>query len=209
MELSLNSIWEWSKLTLRDPRMASLLAKATQMPLQASVLIIIITGILSGLMSGMVGVLVPSPPVESLSETAEVMTIEDLGPFILAGLTIFGNLSLMYFVHWIGAKFDGKGSLSDVAAVTAVLQIVMTVILVGQVAVRLVVPVMYFATVLFGIFVFLRGLGHAVNVAHDFDDLGKSAMVIGLSFVASVLVASFVVAILGIGPELAMEGSEI
>ena len=207
MELSFNSILEWTKLTLRDPRMASLLAKAANFPLQVSIMLIVVTGVLSGLMSGMISLLVPPPAADPLTDPTAATAIETLGPFTLAGLTILGNLSLTYFVYWIGQKMGGKGSLEDIAAVSAILQIVMTVILVVQVTVRVLLPVLYFAVVMVGVYVFLRGLGHAVNVGHDFDDLGRSAGVIALAFVASVVIASVVFAILGIGPQMPVEGS--
>lgn len=207
MDLSFASLIEWSKLTLRDPRMASLMAKAANLPLQASILVIVITGVVSGIFSAVLGLLIPPPPADALQETSALLTIEDLGPLAIAALTIFGNLALVFFIHRIGRRMGGTGALADIAAVTAVLQIVMTVILVVQVAVRLVLPILYFAVVMLGIYVFLRGLGHAVNVGHDFDDLGKSALIILLSFLASVIIASVFVAVLGIGPPLAIEGS--
>jgi hypothetical protein len=94
----------------------------------------------------------------------------------------------------------GKGSLADIMAVTAVLQLVMTLILLAQTVALLVVPAFGFGILIFGLYVFFRGLGHAVNIGHGFNSLGLSTGVIALSFVAMVIMAFVVVSVLGIGP---------
>jgi len=207
MQLSFASVMELTKLTVRDPRMASLLAKAANLPLQASILIIVVTGVIAGFVSGLVNVITPAPPPDPGASPAEVFVFEQMGPMVMAMLSIFGNLTLTGMLFWVGGKFGGRARLEDVAAVSAALQIAMTGILILQMAVRLIAPFFYFAVFLFGAYVFFRGLGHAVNVAHDYDDMATSAAVIVLSLVASVLLASFMVAILGIGPELPVEGT--
>ena len=53
---------------------------------------------------------------------------------------------------------------------------------------------------LLGVLVFIRGLGHAVNEGHQYDDMGKSAWVMFLSFIALVAVVFIGAAVLGLGP---------
>ena len=110
------------------------------------------------------------------------------------------GLALAYAIFQIGKRMGGKGSLADIMAVTAVLQLVMTVILLVQTVVLLFVPVFGFGLLVFGLYVFFRGLGHAVNIGHGFNSLGLSTGVIALSFVAVVILAFIFVAMFGIGP---------
>ena len=53
---------------------------------------------------------------------------------------------------------------------------------------------------LFSVVIFFRGLGNAVNIGHDFNSMGKSAVVIILSFFVVVIALSILSSVLGLTP---------
>ena len=200
MNLILTTLWEWTKLTVRAPATASAMVKASKLPFEASIIMIVLAGVVSGVSSGFLDFLSGSPPVEFLLEDGRTLVFDRSGPFMQGIYAVGTGLALAYAIFQIGKRMGGKGSLADIMAVTAVLQLVMTVILLVQTVVLLFVPVFGFGLLVFGLYVFFRGLGHAVNIGHGFNSLGLSTGVIALSFVAVVILAFIFVAMFGIGP---------
>jgi hypothetical protein len=200
MNLILTTLWEWTKLTVRSPATASAMVKASKLPFEASIIMIVLAGVVSGVSSGFLDFLSGSPPVEFLLEDGQTLVFDRSGPFMQGIYAVGTGLALAYAIFQIGKRMGGKGSLADIMAVTAVLQLVMTVILLVQTVVLLFVPVFGFGLLVFGLYIFFRGLGHAVNIGHSFNSLGLSTGVIALSFVAVVILAFIFVAMFGIGP---------
>lgn len=206
MDLSIASLLEWTKLTVRDPRTASSLVKAAKLPLEVSVLMIVLAGVISGVTSGVLDYSVGSPPVVFEMPDGSTATFEPNGPLSQGVVAIAGGLALAYAIFWIGRRMGGRGTLQDIMAVVAILQMVMTVILIVQTVAVLLVPLLGLFLLVFGLYIFLRGLAHAVNEGHGFTSLGRSIWVIILSFVAVVFVAFLLVAVLGIAPQATIEG---
>lgn len=200
MELTAASLWEWTKLTVRAPGTAARLVKEAALPLNTSVLMIVLAGVMSGVASGLLEFLIGSAPMTFQLEDGRTVTFEQGGPISQGIYAVLSGLALGYFVYLVGRRMGGQGSLSDIMGVVAVLQLVMTVILVGQTLAILLSPLLALTVLLFGLYVFFRGLGHGVNVGHGFDDLGKSALVIVLAIFCMALAAFVVVAVFGIGP---------
>jgi hypothetical protein len=200
MDLTLTSLWELTKLTVRAPATAAALVKAAKLPIEASIMMIALAGVISGMSSGFLDYLSGAPPVEFLMADGQTLSFERSGPLMQGVYAVFTGLAMGYAIFQVGKRMGGKGGLADIIAVTAVLQLVMTVILLAQTVALLVVPVLGFGFLVFGLYVFFRGLGHAVNIGHGFNSLGLSTGVIALSFVAMVIMAFVVVSMLGIGP---------
>jgi hypothetical protein len=163
-------------------------------------MMIALAGIVSGVSSGFLDYLSGAPPVEFFMADGQTLSFERSGPLMQAIYAVGTGLALPYAIFQVGKRMGGKGGLADIMAVTAVLQLVMTVILLAQTVALLVVPVLGFGFLVFGLYVFFRGLGHAVNIGHGFNSLGLSTGVIALSFVAIVIMAFLVVSVFGIGP---------
>jgi hypothetical protein len=200
MDLTLTSLWQWTKLTVRAPETASALVKAAKLPIEVSIMMIALAGIVSGVSSGFLDYLSGAPPVEFLMGDGRTLSFEHSGPLMQGIYAVGTGLAMAYAIFQVGKRMGGKGSLADIMAVTAVLQLVMTLILLAQTVALLVVPAFGFGILIFGLYVFFRGLGHAVNIGHGFNSLGLSTGVIALSFVAMVIMAFVVVSVLGIGP---------
>ncbi|MDE0969682.1 MAG: YIP1 family protein [Octadecabacter sp.] len=200
MNLTIITLWEWTKLTVRAPASASAMVKAAKLPFEASIIMIVLAGVVSGVSSGFLDFLSGAPPVEFLLEDGQTLVFDRSGPFMQGTYAVGTGLALAFAIFQIGKRMGGKGSLADIMSVTAVLQLVMTVILLVQTLVLLLVPVFGFGLLVFGLYVFFRGLGHAVNIGHNFNSLGLSTGVIALSFVAIVILAFIFVSMFGVGP---------
>ena len=201
MELSAASLWEWTKLFVRDPKTAAQLVKAANLPLEVSVLMIVVAGVVSTVVSGIYDIVIGSPDIIfPLSET-EAIVFERSGPILQGLFAIVTGIGLAYSIATVGRRMGGQGSLAEIMSITAVLQLVLTVIVVGQFAFGLTLPLVGFILMLLGVYVFIRGLGHAVNEGHGFNDMGKSAWVTFVSFMVLVAVVFVAAAVLGIGPE--------
>ncbi|MCF2870546.1 hypothetical protein L0664_05655 [Octadecabacter sp. G9-8] len=200
MDLTVGSLWEWTKLFVRDPRTAAQMVKAAKLPLEVSILMIVVAGVVSTVVSGIYDILIGSPDIIfPLSET-EVIVFERTGPITQGIFAVITGVGLGYSISQVGRRMGGTGSVAEIMSITAVLQLVLTVIVVGQFLFGLTLPLVGFVLMMLGVYVFIRGLGHAVNVGHDFDNMGKSAWVTFVSFMALVAVVFAASAVFGVGP---------
>jgi hypothetical protein len=201
MELSAASLWEWTKLFIRDPRMAAQMVKAANLPLEVSILMIVVAGVVSTVVSGVYHLLIGSPNIIfPLSET-EAIRVPRTGPIPQGIFAVVTGVGLAFAIFRVGQRMGGHGSLAQIMSITAVLQLVLTVVVVGQFVFGLTLPIVGFILMLLGVYVFIRGLGHAVNEGHGFDDMGKAAWVTFLSFIVLVLVVFMGSMVFGSGPQ--------
>jgi len=201
MDLTLSSLWEWTKLTVRAPATASALVKAAKLPLEVSIMMIVLAGVVSGVTSGFLNYIMDPPPFVFSLGDGRAVTYELGGPFSFGITSVCLGLALAFSVSKIGTWMGGQGTLADIMSVTAVLQLALTVIYVIEAFARLAVPILAFGISLFGIYVAVRGLGHAVKVAHDFKNMGRSAGVIAMASFVSLIGVAIMLNLLGLTPE--------
>ena len=200
MTLTFASLLEMTKLFIRDPRTAATLVKAAKLPLEVSVLMIVLAGVVTGVASGVLDAVVGNEPVVSEFADGQTATFIKSGPVVQGVYAAALGLALGFALFQVGTRMDGRGSLADMMGITAVLQLVLAVIVVLRTALFLLVPLLGFALMLFGAYVFLRGLGHTVKVGHEYESMGKSVGVIVVSFIAVVVLSGVLTAATGIGP---------
>ena len=200
MDLSLASLWEWTKLFVRDPRTAASLVKAAKLPLEVSILMIVLAGVVSTGASWLHHIAIGAPDMLFTLPDGQVMVMTRSGPIAQGIYAVITGVGLAFFIHRIGARMGGRGSLADIMSITAVLQMIVTVIVVAQTVAGLTLPVIGVGLMILGLYVFIRGMGHAVNVGHAYDNMGKSAWVILLAFLALAVVIFVLTAVLGLGP---------
>ena len=164
-------------------------------------MMIVLAGVVSGVTSGFLNYVLGAPPFVFLLGDGMAVTYEQGGPFSLGIASVSVGLALAYAIFKIGGWMGGQGSLRDIMAVTAVLQMVMTVIFVAEAFARLVLPFLALGITMFGLYVALRGLGHAVNVGHDYKSMGKSAGVIVMSSIVALIAVALVLNFFGLTPE--------
>lgn len=195
MDLSAASLWEWTKLFIRDPRTAARLVKEADLPLEVAVMMMVLAGVVSAAISGVHSVMIGSPDrVIQISET-HAMSYQPIGPLGQGLFAVFTGVGLAYVIFRLGRRMGGQGSLPQIMAVLAVLQLVTTILSVGQFTLVLILPLAGNILSIFIVYVFVRGLGHAVNEGHALHSMGKSVWVI----VGAILALSFVTAAIGVG----------
>ena len=199
MNFTFASLLEWTKLTVRAPAMASALVKAAKLPIEVSALMIVLAGVVSGLSFGLFTLALAPVLAEIEQQTGQVASIGP-GPLIQGILSSVQGLAFAFTVHRVGRLFGGTGTLADIFAVTAVVQIVLALVFMVVVMLFFVVEIVGAVLALFSVVVFFRGLGHAVKVGHNFNSMGKSAGVILLSFCVVVIVVSILSSLFGLTP---------
>ncbi|MCF2904087.1 YIP1 family protein [Octadecabacter sp. CECT 8868] len=208
MDLTFKSMLEWVKLTIRNPRMASSLVKEARLPLEVSIILIVLAGVVSGITFGIF-----SYAFEAMLANIELaepqITPLSQNPLTEGVLSSLQGIALAFAVHRIGAAMGGQGGLNDIMAVTAVIQLVAALIFLVVIVVFFIEPILGGLLALFGGFVFLRGLGNAVNVGHDFNNMGKTVAVIVLSFLAVYIFITVLSAVFGLGPDAVVAGETL
>ncbi len=204
MVFSFASVWAMTKLFASDPAQASRRVLDMSLPVNVSVLMIVLCGVISGAMAALSVALygVPTQIMELADGTT--VTVAQLPPFMVGLVSALGGLAFSYLLFWVGVRNGGRGSLADLLAVTAALQIAMTVLGVITVGVEIVAPVVASVLAIFVIVVSLRGLGYAVKEGHEFESMGRAIMVIlGALILASIAVASgLMVLLILFGPSI-------
>ncbi|HCP82280.1 MAG TPA: hypothetical protein DIT67_12110 [Octadecabacter sp.] len=203
MELSFASLLEWTKLTVRNPRLASELVKDARLPLEVSVLMIVLAGVVSGISYGIL--IYAFDAMVAAIDTIDTTTLpSSQGPLLQGALSAVQGVIFAVALHRIGIAFGGRGNLVDLMGVTALVQVVSALLLLVVALTFAVFPVVGGLVALFTTVVFFRSLGHAVNVGHALEDMGKTVAVILLSFLAVIVVLSVLMTIMGIGgPDVA------
>ncbi|WP_281981885.1 YIP1 family protein [Thalassorhabdomicrobium marinisediminis] len=206
MQFSAQGMTELTKLVVRDPSTAFAIVKAARLPVPASVMMIALAGVIGGFTVGVLDVLTGTPDVVLEFDDGRTATVERAGPILQAIYATATALALAVALLWVGRRLGGGGSAPEVLAAVAVLQLVMTVILVAQAISAVLLPMLSLILMIFGLYVFLRGLAHAVNVVHDFNNLARSAGVICLSFLGVIIGVMIAMAVFGLGPQATMLG---
>lgn len=201
MNFSIVDIWALTKSTVATPDKAFRQVLAMRLPVETSFMLLILAGVVSGIASGFMALLIGAAPLVIELEGATAVVVDRAGPFWQGLYAALSGLVLGLAVFWVGRRLGGRGSLAGLLSVTAALQLVMVVILLGQTIAALVMPLLSLLLTLLGFYVFLRGLAHGVNEGHGFESLGRSALVIGLSFMI-VLLVFLLAAGLGLGPRV-------
>lgn len=199
MELSVATLLQFSRMVVRDPASAMRALKAAQLSRDAGLLIMLLAGVVSGLIKGLIDLVVPTGPMELEMGNGEVMQFVQPGAIAQGLFAAVSGLALAVAIYHVGRKMGGKGSWAEILTLVAGLQMVMVVVLVVQTLVMFVSPVLAVLVLGAGLWVFFRGLGHAVNVGHDFNDMGRSLGAIVMSFAGLTVALFFVGTLLGLG----------
>ncbi len=205
MTLTLANLLEWTKLTVRQPATASALVKSANLPIEVSALMIVLAGVMSGLTFGIFSIAI-APLLAEIEQMTGQTADMGPGPLLQGFLSAVQGLAFAFAVHRIGGAFGGKGRLTDIFAVTAVVQIVLAVIFMAVVLTFFIFEILGALLAMISVFVFFRGLGHAVNVGHDFNSMSKSIGVIIVSFGIVIIVISVLTSMLGLSPTAAPTG---
>ena len=201
MELSFANLLEWTKLTVRNPRLAFELVKSAKLPLEVSILMIVLAGVVSAAAAGAHYIMIGSPDIILPISETQGLQMERAGPIAQGLIAVVTGIGGSFALFRVGKRMGGQGDLADIFAVTAVLQMVVTVLFVAVYLADIILPIFAFGLLMVAFYVSLRGLGHAVNVGHEFDSLGRSAWVAVLSTFVLFMVLVFGATVLGLAPQ--------
>lgn len=206
MELSAASLWEWTKLFVLDPRKAAGMVKAAKLPLEASIMMIVLASVVSTGVSGLYHLAFDVPPMEWTMPDGQTWVVMQRGPIAQSIYAVVTGLGLPYMIYLVGRRLGGQGSLADIMGTIAVLQLIVALIVVAQSVASFILPLIALGLMILSVYVFIRGLGHAVNVGHEYDSMGKAFWVTLLSFFALAAVLVLLTGILGLGPQPELQG---
>lgn len=202
MEFSAISIWTMTKMFVRDPATASRLVLASQIPLNGSILMIVLSAVMSSVFSGIQMQFIEVP--RRIVPMADGRNVEIImaGPIEQGILAVIMGLVFGYAVFSLGKRFGGVGSFAAILSVIAMLQIALVVIEGAVFVSFFTLPFLTLYIWLFGLFVLLRGLAFAVDAGHEFEAIGKAAIVVVLASLIAVLTVAFVAGLTGLGFDL-------
>lgn len=201
MNLSITNLLEWTKLTVRNPRLAFELVKSAKLPLEVSILMIVLAGVVSAAAAGAHYIMIGSPDIILPISETQGLHMERAGPITQGLIAVLSGIGGSFALFWVGQRMGGQGDLADIFGVTAVLQMVVTALFVVVYLTDIILPIFAFGLLLVAFYVALRGLGHAVNVGHGFDSLGRSAWVAVIATVVLFVALVFGASILGLTPQ--------
>lgn len=197
MNFTAQSVWEMTKLYIRDPGEAARRVLLADLPLNVSVLMMVLAGVVSGALSAIiVAVVGPQEMVLELADGSQ-MAVAQASPIMTGVLSALMGLVFAYLLFWVGQKAGGTGTLPQVMSVVATLQIALTVLTAAAVLLDFLVPLVSFVLSLLVIYVSIRGIGHAVKEGHRFETMVKAIWVIIGAIAMLFVVLIFVAALIG------------
>jgi len=197
MNFTAKSVWEMTKLFITDPRDASLRVMAAGLPINVSVLMLVLAGVISGIMAAvsvaLYGVETMTMVLPDGSETA----IRQASPLMTGAFSVVAGLGFSYFVYWVGNRSSGTGRLPEVLSVMAAWQIAMTVLGVATAVADVLLPLAGFVMAIFTIVVSVRALVIGVHTVHGYESVGRASMVILGSLIVLFFALLVVTAVFG------------
>ena len=191
MDFSWAQVWDMTKLFVRDPAEASRRVLGMGWPVNVSVIMIVLAGIISGVMWAVDQTLFGAAPQPMLLPDGREVRVAPATPLTVGVFSAIIGVVFSYLIYWVGVRSGGRGSLPGVMAVMAALQIALTVLGVISGFLGIALPLLGFGLALALIYVSMRGYAHAVQQAHGFDTMGRSVMVL----IAALILAVFVLLI--------------
>ena len=180
-------------LTLKAPRAGARQVLSLNIPAQAlwmalSLVSVVTSVIFAGLLQ-----LAPMPQDE-MGDLLRTMPAYD-APLIFALLQLARAVVSVFVLYWVGTLFGGQGRLVDVLAVIAWLQAVTFALMLGIVVLGVVVPLVSSLLILAMAVWWIWAVVSALDVAHGFDSMVKSAAVLIVSVVGATIGLSIFVGV--------------
>lgn len=194
MELTAESLRALVMLSLRDPAAAARVLLSVRMPQGAYWMALALVVTLSVLVFQVSGMMLPRYATATTNASPPILSVS---PALLA-LLLGSNLVLMVFgLHWMGRAMGGIGNLADMILVMSWLQFLLLLVQVIQAFLALLLPMVAglvaMGAVIYSIWVLLNFL----SVAHGYDSLGKSFVVLIMTILGISIGMSFILSLIG------------
>lgn len=181
--------------TLRDPRGSAAKLIAQDVPMPTLWAALALAAVLNAMLVGLNMVLFPTAvfPLPAVF----------MNPVVYAAAMAAGSALSIFVLFWVGERMGGEGQLQDVAVVLIWLQYLRLAAQVILLVLTILMPVLAIlatlAITLFSLWLVLCFL----DVAHRFNSMGKSALVLVFSFMGVIFGLSMLLMLLGVStPEM-------
>ena len=180
-------------LTLKAPKEAARHLMALDFPAQALWMALSLVSIVTSMIFA--GLLQMAPmPADEMGALIRGTPAYD-APLIFALLQLARAVVSVFVLYWVGTLFGGQGRLVDVLAVIAWLQAVTFALMLGIVVLGVVVPLVSSLLILAMAVWWIWAVVSALDVAHGFDSMVKSAAVLIVSVVGATIGLSIFVGV--------------
>lgn len=199
MNLSFGLLWDVTKLTIQQPRLAAEQIRAAGIGRDAAWTMMVLSAVASALISGVSQVLMPPPegPVEIMGVMVE---IEPTSPFMMGVFSFLAAAGIAFALYAVGQRRGGQGSFGTILSLMAVLQMVLVVLQAISFLLSFTLPLAALIFILFQVFIFFRALGHFTMVGHEFTEPGQATLTIILSFLLLFVGFVFLSPVFGLVP---------
>lgn len=190
MDLNLPSLLSAARFTVTDPRSAARMVISMGLPLQAALMALLLTSVLSAILAHVSFALLPA---DARAGFEGMMA----SPLRTAVVQMIVACAGAFAAHVLGRWRGGRGTMPQTVALLAWLQFVMLILQVAQIAAEIVLPpfALVLAYVSVGLFLWL--LVHFVMELHGFRSAAATTFgILGtmllLGFLMALLIAPFV-----------------
>lgn len=189
MDISAPSLLHLVRMTLKSPQEAARVLIASDPPLQARWLALLLVVVLSVFL-GKISMMLVGSSAMGLPSNVIVSTVLQGGVLLLT----------VALVHRIGQAFGGIGEADDTLLLMIWLQFLMVLLQAAQIVLLVILPPFAGLLGILGFVLFLWLLSHFVMHVHGFKSLGRVFGMILATFFAVGFALSFVMLLLGIAP---------
>ncbi len=172
-------------LTLKAPKEAARHLLALELPAQALWMALALVSVVTSMVFS--GLLQMAPmPADEMGDLIRGTPAYD-APLIFALLQWARAVVSVFVLYWVGTVFGGQGRLVDVLAVMTWLQAVTFVLMLGIVVLGVILPFVSSLLILAMAVWWVWAVISALDVAHAFDSMVKSAAVLIVSVIGATI----------------------
>jgi hypothetical protein len=181
--------------TLRDPQEAARRLLALDIPAEARWIAVLLVAVLAVISLDIALWMVPEAEPSIFSMLAN--------PWLGMPLQVFSILTLAAVMTGAGRPLGGRGAYADALTLVVWIEFVMVVAQAVQIASMLVLPPLSLLVSITSLVLFIWLMVHFTAVLHGLTNLGQVVLALIVGFVAVVVLAAVVLAVLGITPQTA------
>jgi len=196
MEISMTiaSIKELVRQTLKTPRLAATRLLALRLPPEWLWMALLLMTVLNAIVYSVSQILLPMPDPQAMA----MMPAAFKSP-VLFTIFLGGSLVISVFVMtWIGRALDGKALINDILVLICWLQVMrlglQVIVLILMLAAPVLGGLLVMVASVWGIVILVAFL----DVAHDFKNVGRAIMVMVLAVAAMVVGLSVILGVISV-----------
>ena len=176
--------------SVRDPALAANMLLVLSVDRRTLWTALLLMAVLNTLIQQIGLVLIPgSSPFPGVFDSALIYFCFVYGTFVL----------IVFSIYWVGRSFGGHGTMENVMVTIVWLQFLREIVESIGLLLFFVAPtlslLLVFAATLIGFWMLI----HFINQAHDFQNIGKTILILIASFIAMIVMATILLSLIGVG----------